>query len=114
MLQNLKKAIHDRETVTVGGGEFSPLEVQQFVREVEGLQKKRDWDLFLARHQAYATIVAAIIPELLRQATEGSVSRSSADPGDVARAADEYAMAVFCENLSSPGDFCWLFEETTE
>ena len=36
MLANLKRAAFDRETITVGGGEFSPKEVKSFVSAVDG------------------------------------------------------------------------------
>ena len=35
MLANLKKAARDRETVKVGGGEFSPAEVKAFIEAIE-------------------------------------------------------------------------------
>ena len=38
MLANLKAAAFNRETVHVGGGEFSPAEVKAFVQAVEQLQ----------------------------------------------------------------------------
>lgn len=37
MLENLKKAVRDREMVEVGGGLFSPQEVQMFVQEYQRL-----------------------------------------------------------------------------
>lgn len=37
MLANLKRAAFDRETVKVGGGEFSPEEVKTFVRSINNL-----------------------------------------------------------------------------
>lgn len=37
MLDNLKKAARDRETLHIGGGEFSPAEVKAFVETIEQL-----------------------------------------------------------------------------
>lgn len=58
MLENLKKAIRDRETVTIGGGVFSPQEVQQFVQEYQKLAG-RDC---ATRRTEQVSLVAAILP----------------------------------------------------
>lgn len=39
MISNIKHAIRNRETVAIGGGEFSPAELQQFVERCEALAK---------------------------------------------------------------------------
>lgn len=37
-IANLKHAIRNRETVTIGGGEFTPQELQEVVKKLEELR----------------------------------------------------------------------------
>lgn len=58
MLENLKKAVRDREMVTVGGGEFSPQEVLQFVQEYQRLAGRDR----AARRAERIQLIAAALP----------------------------------------------------
>lgn len=58
MLENLKKAIRDREMVEVGGVVFSPQEVQQFVQEYQRLAGRDR----AARRAERIQLIAAALP----------------------------------------------------
>ena len=57
MLANLKKAAFDRETITVGGGEFNHAEIKNFVSTIEEmaalLEESRALGLNFARGNDY-------------------------------------------------------------
>jgi hypothetical protein len=41
-IANLKHAVQNQETVTIGGGEFTPAEIDQVLKELESLDNKSE------------------------------------------------------------------------